>query len=83
MKEGFHFAWDLFLQNSSEFFLYFQLALVHSVSYSFYPINHHRFHCAMFLMLVLLTLMGFYQIYPKNYFSLQTLTSIIRTGNVA
>ena len=40
IREGFPFAWDLFLGNSIDFYLCFQLALFHSVSYLFSSINH-------------------------------------------
>ena len=36
MKEGLPFARDLSLENSAEFYLCFQLALLHSVSYFFF-----------------------------------------------
>ena len=36
VKEGLPFARDLSLENSANFYLYFQLALLHSVSYFFF-----------------------------------------------
>ena len=33
VKEGIHFAWDLYLENSADSYLCFRLALLHSVSY--------------------------------------------------
>ena len=36
VKEGLPFAWDLSLENSTYSYLYFRLALVHSVSYFFF-----------------------------------------------
>ena len=36
LKQGFPFAWDLSLENSADFYLCFQLALPHSVSYFFF-----------------------------------------------
>ena len=39
MKEGLPFAWDLSLENSSDFYLCFRLALLHSLSYFFF---HYR-----------------------------------------
>ena len=36
VKEGLPFAWDLSLENSAYFYLCFQLALLHSVSYFFF-----------------------------------------------
>ena len=38
VKEGLIFAWDLPLENSADSHLCFQLALLHSVSYSFFPL---------------------------------------------
>ena len=35
LKEGLPFAWDLSLENSGDSYLYFQLSLLHSVSYFF------------------------------------------------
>ena len=36
VKEGLPFAWDLFLENSTDSYLCFWLALLHSVSYFFF-----------------------------------------------
>ena len=36
VKEGLPFAWDLPLENSADAYLCFRLALLHSVSYSFF-----------------------------------------------
>ena len=36
LREGLPFAWDLSLKNSADSYLYFQLALLHSVSYFFF-----------------------------------------------
>ena len=36
VKEEFPFAWDLYLENSADSYLCFQLALLHSVSYFFF-----------------------------------------------
>ena len=38
MKEGLSFAWDLSLENSAYSYLCFQLALLYSVSYFFFPL---------------------------------------------
>ena len=35
VKEGFPFAWDLFLENSADSYLCFRLALLHSMSHFF------------------------------------------------
>ena len=40
IREGFPFAWDLFLGSSMDSYLCFQLALFHSVSYLLSSINH-------------------------------------------
>ena len=37
VKERLPFAWDISLENSVDSFLCFQLALLHSVSYFFFP----------------------------------------------
>ena len=37
LKEGLPFAWDLSLENSEDSYLCFRLALLHSVSYFFFP----------------------------------------------
>ena len=37
VKEGLLFAWDLSLENSADSYLCFRLALLHSVSYFFFP----------------------------------------------
>ena len=52
VKEGLPFAWDLSLENSADSYLCFQLALLHSLSYS---INHFFRHFAWFLILFHLT----------------------------
>ena len=36
VKEGLPFPWELFLENSADSYLYFRLALLHSVSYSLF-----------------------------------------------
>ena len=36
VKEGLPFAWDLYLKNSADSYLCFQLALLHSMSYFFF-----------------------------------------------
>ena len=38
MKEGLSFTWDLSLENSAYSYLCFQLALLYSVSYFFFPL---------------------------------------------
>ena len=39
VKEGLPFAWDLSLEISADSYLCFQLALLHSVSYFFFPLS--------------------------------------------
>ena len=39
VKEGLPLTWDLSLENSMESYLYFRLALLHSVSYIFFPLS--------------------------------------------
>ena len=47
MKEGFPFAWDLFLKNSADSYLCFQLALHYAVSYFFF-LYQSPFLCMFF-----------------------------------
>ena len=55
-KEGLPFARDLSLENSADSYLYFRLALLHSVSYFFFStINHLLKLYAQFLILFHLT----------------------------
>ena len=39
LKEGLSFALDLSLENSTDSYSYFRLALLHSVSYFFFPLS--------------------------------------------
>ena len=39
VKEGLPFAWNLRLENSADSYLCFRLALLHSVSYFFFPLS--------------------------------------------
>ena len=55
VKEGLPFAWGLSLENSADSYLCFRLALLHSVSYFFSPIDHLLLLCAQFLLLFNLT----------------------------
>ena len=48
VKEGLPFAWDVSLESSADSYIHFQLALLHSVSYFFYPLSITFFiflHC--------------------------------------
>ena len=58
VKEGLPFAWDLFLENSEDSCLCFQLALLYSVSSSFFTDDLLPL-CAQFLILFHLTQMRF------------------------
>ena len=82
VKEGLPFARDLSLENSADSYLYFRLALLHSVSYFFFStINHLLKLYAQFLILFHLTQMRFSRsTHQLMCLSLETLTSIIRTG---
>ena len=55
VKEGLPFAQDISLENSGDSYLYFRLALLHSVSYCFSSIDHLLHLCALFLILFYLT----------------------------
>ena len=55
VKERLPFVWDLSLENSADSSLCFQLALLHSMSYSFFSIDYLLRLCAQFLILFHLT----------------------------
>ena len=79
-KEGLPFAQDLSLKNSADSYLYFWLALLHSVSYFFFFLIQSA-HSFIVLMLLHLTLMRFFwSTHLQMCLSLETITSIIRTG---
>ena len=79
--EGLIFAWDLSLDNSADSYLYFQLALLHSLSYFFF-LNQHLL-CLYTWFFIL-----FHQMYRRFFssthlpmcLSFETLMSIIKTG---
>ena len=48
VKEGLSFAWDFSLENSADSYLYFWLALLHSVSYFFFLYRSSLFLCTIF-----------------------------------
>ena len=76
VKEELHFARDLSLENSTDSYLSFRLALLHSVSYFFFLCR------SPFLALcTVFDSMGFSRsTHLLMFLSLETLTSIIRTG---
>ena len=79
-KEGLPFAQDLSLKNSADSYLYFWLALLHSVSYFFFFLIQSA-HSFIVLMLLHLTLMRFFwSTHLQMCLSLETITPIIRTG---
>ena len=83
VKEGLPFAWDLSLENSTDSYLCFQLALFHSVQCltSFLSIDHLLRLYAQFFIVFHLTQMRFSQsTHLLMCLSLETLTSIIRTA---
>ena len=47
-KEGLSFAQDLSLENATDFYLCFRLALLHSVSYFFFLYQSHSSLCTVF-----------------------------------
>ena len=77
VKEGLPFARDLSLENSGDSYLCFRLALLHSVSY----FDHLLHLSAWFLILFHITWIRFSRSsHLLMFLSLETLTSIIRTG---
>ena len=75
VKEGLPFAWDLSLGKLCRFVLMFQCLT------SFSSVDHLLCLCAQFLILFHLTWMRFSQsTHLLKFLSLETLTSIIRTG---
>ena len=69
------FAWDLSLENSANFYLCFQLALLYSVSYFFFL---HR--SSLSLCTVFESVLSDLDRFSLLCLSLETLMSIIRTG---
>ena len=81
-KEGLPFAWDLFLENSTDSYLCFQLALLHSVSYFFFLYQSPSLSLCSALIQFHLTSMKFSQsTHLLLCLSLETVTSIIRTSS--
>ena len=81
VKEGYSFASELSSANSSDSYLWFRLALLHSVSYFFFLYRSPFSSCAWLLILFYLTWMSFSQsIHLLICLSLGTLMFIIRSG---
>ena len=81
VKEGLPFAWDLSLENSADSYYVFDQLYFTQCLNSFSSINHLLQLCARFLILFHLTQMGFSRsTHLLMFLSLETLTSIIRTG---
>ena len=81
VKEGLPFARDLSLENSADSYLCFRLTLLHLLSYFFFLYRYLLRLYARFLILFHPTYMRFSRSTPLLMcLSLETLTSIIRTG---
>ena len=80
-KEGLPFARNLFLENSSDSYLCFRLALLHSVSYFFFLYQSPSSALCTVFDSVSSNIDEVLSINPSaNVFVLETLMSIIRTG---
>ena len=80
VKEGLPFARDLSLENSADSYVFDWLYFTQCLT-SFSSIDHLLQLCARFLILFSLTLMRFSRsTHLLIFLSLETLTSIIRTG---
>ena len=81
VKEGLPFPRELFLENYADSYLCFRLALLHSVPYSFFFYWSPSLSLYTIFILFHLTQMRFSQsTHLLICLSLETLTSIIRTG---
>ena len=87
VKEGLPFSWDLSLENSADSYLYFRLALLHSVPYFFFLYrlpssgSPSSALCTVFDSISSNIEMRFSRsTHLLMFLSLKTLTSIIRTG---
>ena len=81
VKEGLPVARDLSLENSTDFYLCFRLALLHSVSYIFFLYQSPSLALCTVLDSISSNMTRFSQSTDLLMcFSLETLTSIIRTG---
>ena len=81
VKEGLPFAWDVSLENSADSYLCFQQASLHSVSYFFFLYRSPSlFLCTVFDSVSSNMIRFSRSTHLLMFFSLETLTSIIRTG---
>ena len=82
VKEGQPFARDLSLENSADSYLCLQLALLHSVTYFFFSIDHLLYLFACFVLFFFhSTQMRFSRsTHHLMFLSLEALTSITSTG---
>ena len=81
VKEGLPFALDLSLENSADSYLCFRLALLHSVSYFFFPYRSPSSTlCTVFDSISSNIEEVSRSTHLLMFLSLETLTSIIRTG---
>ena len=81
VKEGLPFARDLSLENSVDSYLCFRLALLQSVSYFFFLYGSHSSALCTVFDSISSNIDEVLLINPSvNVMSLETLTSIIRTG---
>ena len=81
VKEGLPFAQDLSLENSADSYLYFRLALLHSMSYFFFLYRSPSSALCMVFDSISSNIDEVLSINPSaNVLSLETLMSIIRTG---
>ena len=79
VKEGLPFAWDLSLENSADSYLCFRLALLHSVSYFFF-VYQSPSSALCTVDSISSNIDEVLSINHLLFLSLETLTSIIRTG---
>ena len=81
VKEGLLFAWDVSLENSTDPYLCFQPASLHSVSYFFFLYRSPSlFLCTVFDSISSNMIRFSRLTHLLMFLSLETLTSIIRTG---
>ena len=81
VKEGLPFAWDISLENSMDSYLCFNCLYFTQCLTSFSSVDHFLCLVAQFFILFHPTLMKFSRsTHLLRYFSLETLTSIIKTG---
>ena len=80
VTEGLLFAWDLSLENSADSYLCFQLALLHWVSYFFFPYRSPSLSLCTVFYFISSNIDKVLQSTHLLCLSLETLASIIRTG---